>query len=288
MIEERTRASAGAKAAEDTLKTKKMFSFAWKRFARNEVSKNWFKDSYTYLSYLPEEIFRDAEKKIGLDIGCGSGADMIAMNKKGFRMVGLDISDAAFEASRNTSDNGRIHVLQASVYDMPFKDGIFDLVYSFGVLHHLPDPEGGFRKLCAKVKSGGTALIYVYEDFSQRSALERVLLAAVNSLRSITKRLPPPILHFLCVIMSPVVWLFCCLPYYLLKRIPLFRGFAEKIPFRHTMRLDCIVADLYDRFSPPIEYRYGKEEVEGWFRRAGFSDIGVAYHRGWVVWGKKA
>lgn len=275
------------RALKDTVATKKMFSFAWRRFARNEVSKNWFKDSYTYINHLPQELFYGAGEKIGLDIGCGSGADMIAMNARGFKMVGLDISDAAYEASRNTRGNKDMHVVQASVYNMPFKDGFFDIVYSFGVLHHLPDPEGGFRRLCEKVKKGGSALIYVYEDFSERSLIERVLLKIVNSFRIITKRLPPPVLYFLCMLMSPVVWLCCSLPYQIFRRINFTKKFAGRIPFRHTMRLDCIVADLYDRFSPPIENRYSRKDMEEWFRRENFEDVHVINHRGWVAWGKK-
>ena len=271
----------------DTIATKRMFSFAWKRFARDEASKSWFKDSFTYMSYVPQGLFSAAAGKIGLDVGCGSGVDMISMNRKGFEMVGIDISDAAYEASANTRDIEKVHVVQASVYDMPLKDNFFDLGYSFGVLHHLPRPEEGFKRLCDKVKRGGSVIIYVYEDFAERSALERALLKAVNSLRVVTKRLPPPVLYSLCVLASPFVLLSCSLPYQIFKRIPATRKFAERIPFRHTVRLDCIVADLYDRFSPPIERRYNRQEVEAWFRKAGFEDINVINHRGWVAWGRK-
>lgn len=272
----------------DTMATKRMFSFAWRRFARDEASKGWFKDSFTYMSYVPQELFSGAAGKIGLDVGCGSGVDMISMNKKGFEMVGIDISDAAYEASANTKEMENVHVVQASVYDMPFKSGFFDIGYSFGVLHHLPHPEKGFRMLCDKVKRGGSVIIYVYEDFAERSVLERILLKAVNSLRIVTKRLPPPVLYSLCALASPFVLIFCSLPYQLFKRIPATKKSAERIPFRHTVRLDCIVADLYDRFSPPIERRYSRQEVESWFRNAGFKDINVVNHRGWVAWGRKA
>lgn len=272
----------------DIMATRRSFTYAWRKFAAKEVSKGWFKDSFSYLRFLPESIFAGtAQDKIGLDAGCGSGIDMINMQKRGFEMVGIDISDSAYEAFRNTRDLGGVHVVQASIYDMPVRNNAFDIAYSFGVLHHLPDPERGFKALCNKAKAGGAVIIYVYEDFSERSFLERWLLRAVNSLRSITTRMPPAALYLLCAISSPLVFIFCSVPYRILKRITFTKRFAEKIPFRHTARLDCITADLYDRFSPPIERRYARDEVVGWFKRAHFEDVHIINHRGWVAWGRK-
>ncbi|MDP2913644.1 MAG: methyltransferase domain-containing protein, partial [Candidatus Omnitrophota bacterium] len=266
--------------------TRKYFSFAWTKFARKEVERQWYKDSFSYLKFIPEEIFKD-EEKLGLDLGCGSGSDMINIARYGARIVGIDISDAIKATRENISGFGRLHVAQANIYNLPFRDETFDFAYSFGVLHHLPDPEKGFRILCSKVKKDGYAIIYVYEDFSKRSVLERILLNTINFLRLITPKIPPPLLYLLCIAMSPFVLLFCSAPYRILKRIKWTKTLAEKIPFRHTTRLDCIVADLYDRFSPPIERRYSKDQVTAWFRSAGFEDVHITNHRGWVAWGRK-
>lgn len=264
--------------------TRKNFSFAWARFGRSEVERRWHKDSFSYLEYVPKEIFRE---KIGLDVGCGSGADMICMAGHGARMTGIDISDSIKVAHENTKAIGHIHVAQANAYDLPFRDGAFDFVYSFGVLHHLPDPEKGFKILCNKVRKDGYAIIYVYEDFSERSFLERVLLKAVNGLRIVTPKLPPPLLLILCMAMSPFVLILCSIPYQILRRISWTKKLAEKIPFRHTTRIDCITADLYDRFSPPIERRYSRKQVADWFDRADFADVHIVNYRGWVAWGRK-
>ena len=78
---------------------------------------------------------------------------------------------------------------------------------------------------------------------------------------------------------SPPVFLFCCLPYQILKRIPFAKKFAEKIPFRHTIRLDCLVADLYDRFSPPIENRYNKEQIKKWFEELPSNDKTIKVYK---------
>lgn len=267
-------------------RTRRYFSFAWSRFGKDEVKKDWHKDSFSYMEYIPKEIFSGSDK-IGLDVGCGSGSDMLHISYYGARMIGIDISDSIKVTRDNTKETGRIHVAQADAYKLPFKDGTFDFSYSFGVLHHLPEPETGFKLLCSKVKSGGYVIIYLYEDFSERTGIERFLLKAVNSLRIITTRMPPGLLYFLCIVFSPLVWLFCCAPYQIFKRIQITKKFASRIPFRHTVRLDCIISDLYDRFSPPIEMRYNEDEVRKWFERAGFNGVSVTNYRGWVAWGKK-
>jgi len=268
-----------------SIRTRKSFSFGWSKFARSEVKKRWHKDSFSYLSRIPKEIF--SEGKIGLDIGCGSGSDMINIAKYRARIFGMDISDSVNIAKENTKELKNTFITQADIYNLPFRDYTFDFVYSFGVLHHLSDPQEGFRKACSVVKSGGYIIIYVYEDFSNRSIIERSLLNAVNSLRFITKRIPPSVLYFCAILASPIIFLCCSLPYQLLKRVEFTRKIAEKIPYRHTCNLGTIASDLYDRFSPPIEHRYSRKQVEDWFKEEKLEDINVFNYRGWVAWGRK-
>jgi SAM-dependent methyltransferase len=266
--------------------TRNKFSFGWTRFAGKEVERDWYKDSFSYFQYIPQELYTGSDK-LGLDVGCGSGADMLKISAGGARMVGIDISDSINITRRNTKDAGRIYVTQASLFDLPFKDGAFDFAYSFGVLHHTPWPEKGFQAVCSKVKKGGYVIVYLYEDFAERTAVERFLLKAVNSLRLVTRKMPAWLLHMLCIVMSPFMLIFCCIPHQVLKRFGATKKIADRIPFRHTMRLDCIVSDLYDRFSPPIEMRYNKDQVRQWFETVGFDEIKLVNYRGWVAWGRK-
>lgn len=266
--------------------TQKKFSFGWSKFAKKEIDKQWYKDSFSYLEYMPADIFK-GKGKLGMDVGCGSGADMTYLSRYEPDIVGIDISNSLIVTRENIKKFRNLHLAQADIYNLPFKNGTFDFVYSFGVLHHLPDPEKGFRALVEKVKKDGRVIIYVYEDFSERSALERLLLKAVNFFRIITTRMPAPVLYVLCIIISPLVLICCSLPYQVLRRMAITKRIAQKMPFRHTTKLDCIVSDLYDRFSPPIEKRYARKEVEDWFKRAGLKDVNIINYRGWVAWGTK-
>ena len=72
-----------------------------------------------------------------LDIGCGSGKLTQFWYQTSCDVLGIDISD---EALKFTNSKG-IKVIKASVRNLPFKDGEFELVYSDGLLEHFPDPE---------------------------------------------------------------------------------------------------------------------------------------------------
>lgn len=266
--------------------TRRNFTFAWNKFARKEMMDNWNKDSFSYLKYIPLDILSGEDKK-GLDVGCGSGVDMRNIARFGARIVGIDISDAINITKENIADFKNIYLIQADIHNLPFKDGSFDFVYCFGVLHHLPDPEKCFRILCSKVKKNGTVIIYVYEDFFNRTKLERALLKIVNSLRIITKIVPPYLLYFLSVMVTPFIFLSCSFPYQILKRLKVTKDIAERIPYRHTCNLNIIVSDLYDRFSVPIENRYSRDEVKAWFNNLNFEEVSIINYRGWVAWGKK-
>lgn len=266
--------------------TRKKFSFGWNRFSRNEVKKAWHKDSFSYLEFVPQDIFK-GKSRVGLDVGCGSGSDLINISKFGARVIGIDLSDAISIAKDNAKEASGVFFAQANAYQLPFKDGIFDFVYSFGVLHHLPDPLSGFKAICSKVKKGGYVIVYLYEDFSKRSRIERGLLKMINSVRIVTKRMPPELLYFFCVLASPFILLSCSLPHQLLKKIKSTKNFANRIPYRHTCNLEIIVSDLYDRFSPPIEHRYSEDEVRDWFLGVDFEDVRIVNYRGWVAWGRK-
>jgi SAM-dependent methyltransferase len=77
-----------------------------------------------------------------LDIGCGSGLHALAALRRGARSVmAVDIDPQSVAASRRTlatdEPAGRWHVEVASVFDLdPRRTGRFDVVYSWGVLHH--------------------------------------------------------------------------------------------------------------------------------------------------------
>jgi SAM-dependent methyltransferase len=112
-----------------------------------------------------------------LDVGCGTGVDLVRFVRGGASGVGIDLADSAIALAR---ENLRHQSLAASlsVGDgecLPFPDGTFDLVYAHGVLQYTPG-DRALDEECRRVLApGGTAYFQVYNRISWLNALSRVM-----------------------------------------------------------------------------------------------------------------
>ena len=150
----------------------------------------------------------------------------------------------------------------------------------YGVVHHTPDPPRAVREIARALKPGASLLLYVYEDFSDRSIGWRTALKTVNLARRVTTRLPAPLLMGLCRLLSPIL--------YVLLTVPSRRfRWAERFPYRHNTNPWDLEGDLYDRFAAPIEERYSERTAAALVRDAGLEIVRTAQCRGWMVWGRK-
>lgn len=103
-----------------------------------------------------------------LDIGCGSGLHALAATRMGAtRVVGVDIDPDSVAASRATlarfapEANARFDVV--SVFDLaPATFGGFDVVYSWGVLHHTGDMRRALTVAASLVRPGGALMVALY------------------------------------------------------------------------------------------------------------------------------
>ncbi len=120
--------------------------------------------------YGLERLFPDGELrgKRFLDIGCGSGLSMLAALKLGAReVIGVDIDENSVEATHRCMERfapGEAWgVEQASVFELDgARMGRFDVVYSWGVLHHTGDMWRAVDTAAAMVCDGGMLAIALY------------------------------------------------------------------------------------------------------------------------------
>ena len=84
-------------------------------------------------------------------------------------------------------------IVQADLTRLPLAEGVFDLAFSIGVLHHGPDPRGAFREVARRVKPGGRLAVWLY----RKNTLPQEW--ANSALRAVTTRLPARVLEPLCV-----------------------------------------------------------------------------------------
>ncbi len=215
-------------------------------------------DSWLQDVQLPRDYFKGLTV---LDAGCGSGRWTYAMASLGARVIAVDISTAAVEVTREvTQEMENVQVIQASLFRLPFRPEQFDFVVSWGVLHHTSDTQTAFRTIAPLVRLGGELYVMVYE---RRNPIKVV---GTELLRMVLRRLTPETRYRFCgrlVIHNRVLF-------------HLVRGFIACIPSRNLSEtLDAQTAQfgLYDWYSPTYNNLHSVEEVQNWFRRAGYEDL---------------
>jgi ubiquinone/menaquinone biosynthesis C-methylase UbiE len=113
--------------------------------------------------------FPDGAGRDVLEVGVGMGADhLLWARSKPRQLAGVDLTDRAIEFTRARIQAGGLtsDLRVADAEALPFKPASFDLVYSWGVMHHSPDTAACFREACRVLRPGGEARIMVYHTWS--------------------------------------------------------------------------------------------------------------------------
>jgi SAM-dependent methyltransferase len=238
------------------------FSLEWHAFRTAHLER------FTGLDYLERQFaqFLDfspdrLEGKLVLDAGAGLGRfSEVVLNHRG-KVVAVDLSGAIDAAYENLGDNPDIDFVQADIFKLPFRPETFDFVYSWGVLHHTPDPPAAFRNLPPLVRPGGKLMIFVYAKYN------KAYIAVTEFYRRLTKRLPKRLLLRLCYVAVPL---------YYVGKIPVVGPFITRLllpvsvkPPTHRWR----VGNTFDLYSPEYSFFYDHVEVHRWFEEAGLEEI---------------
>jgi SAM-dependent methyltransferase len=109
--------------------------------------------------------FASASGRDVLEIGVGMGADHAEWARSGpHTLTGIDLTPRAIDhAKTRLAILGRTsRLLVGDAENLPFPDDNFDLVYSWGVLHHSPDTVAAIREVHRVLRPGGEARIMIY------------------------------------------------------------------------------------------------------------------------------
>jgi SAM-dependent methyltransferase len=99
-----------------------------------------------------------------LEVGCGLGTDLRQFAKHGAIVTGIDLSKTSVELARKGFELYGLDgtLVHGDGEELPFPDRSFDLVYSWGVIHHSPDPPSVVRQIHRVLKPGGELIAMVY------------------------------------------------------------------------------------------------------------------------------
>lgn len=258
------------------VRTARSFGYEWNTFLsktlqeKNEVYR---RDFLEWINPVKQKFFKD---RVVLEAGSGVGRHTyLAAQFDPKEIVSIDLSEAVRASYENTKHFPNTHVVQADIYHLPFSKDLFDYVFSIGVLHHLPDPEQGFRSLIPLLKPGGTVSIWVY---GRKHNSFHVYFN--ETIRRVTRKIPFKLLHTLCYL--PALGIAGSnLCYKMFKSLRITQPLARLMPFKIYADLPFIVKlnDAFDVFATPRSTYWKKEEIEGWFVRAGFITYAIKYLR---------
>ena len=112
--------------------------------------------------------FSESRGKKVLEIGVGMGSDYLEWLKAGAEAIGIDISEASINRAQQRCGlhglRGDLRVADAE--NLPFTDESFDIVYSYGVMHHSADAQRCLDEAWRVLKPGGEARIMLYHHVS--------------------------------------------------------------------------------------------------------------------------
>jgi hypothetical protein len=156
-----------------------------------------------------------------------------------------------------------VHFVQASVYALPFAEGIFDTIYTRGVLHHTYSTREAFRALAPLGARGGTMYVWVY---GKKSIEDNLFRRTVYGLEVVTRyvlnRCPEWVSH---LVLAPLA-----LSYIVFNRLRRLRN-PRIQPYNYRRALHA----ARDRFTPEFAHRQDADEVSQWFQEAGYGELQV-------------
>lgn len=116
-----------------------------------------------------------------LEIGCGMGTDLARFARHGANVFGLDLTPRhlGIARARLGVEGVAPRLVRGDAEQLPIADGTFDLVYSFGVLHHTPGIAGALDEIHRVLRPGGQLVLGLYHKHSVFYWLNTMLVAGV-------------------------------------------------------------------------------------------------------------
>jgi len=228
-----------------TKKVQDSFGYEWSRYHRVIPD---YDQSYVHQTGIDDDFYAG---KVILDAGCGYGRHVSYIaGLRDTTVVGVDLSEAVFIAYEKLGGLDNVVLAQGDLYRPPVRRGHFDFVYSWGVLHHTPSVEQGFRSVMPMARSGGQISFGAYRNWST------IGTAIQRGIRFFTCRFPRGLLYTVCYASVPINWMYNVL----LRRMP---GIAELVRVfikpSHDWRI-CHT-DTFDWWHPYYNHYHTLEEL---------------------------
>jgi len=154
---------------------------------------------YELQDYMHEAFrFNSFAGKKVLEIGVGAGIDTAEFLRNGAEIVGVDFSPLATRSAKLLLKEANLegHILLTDARYLPFRDSQFDVVYSFGVIHHIPNISEVLQQVRRVLRPGGLftgmvynrdSLLYSYSILYLRGVKEGLIAQGMSEIEIASK-----------------------------------------------------------------------------------------------------
>lgn len=172
----------------------------WESYWRGHAD---IETTYSTGGRLIREVLVDgpvAGKRV-MEVGAGSGRDLLGLAQRGAIGVVLDYSPGSLAiVSRLAREQGiAVHLVQADALAMPFRDGTFEVVFHQGLLEHFRDPMPLMRENARVTAPGGRVVVDVPQTFHLYTVMKQTLIAFDRWFAGWERQFSPGELEAVCV-----------------------------------------------------------------------------------------
>jgi len=253
------------------------FGYQWNYFDKTQLDSHMGNDLSRERFFATTQWPQKMDGQVILEAGCGMGRFTQIALETGAEVFSFDLSNAVEANLRNNGGSGRVHILQASIYDIPLRKESFDKVFCMGVLQHCPDVRGAFMSLLPFLRPGGEIVIDVYQKhtgpFPPLKYWARPFLTWMG---------PKGVHKFLRFAIPPAFALKKALYKVPLVGIPIAKlipigpvSHAPRLNFTDEELVQVKILSALDMFSPVHDHPQTLDAVRKWFSDAGLVDVYV-------------
>lgn len=264
------------------------FGYQWNRFKSEQI------DSVNGTGLSEQRVYSETgwtkewmKGKWILDAGCGAGRFLEVVSREPCEAVGVDLSNATDAARETLRDRKNVHLVQASIYELPFRSGVFDGCYCIGVIQHTPDPQKSLHSLPRVLKRGGRIAVTIYERKPWTKLNAKYLIRPLT--KRMSKRALLSVIKGLMPVLFPITEVTFRIPY--LNRLFMFvipvANYVSESKLTLRQRYHWAILDTFDMLSPQYDQPQTFQDAEGPLRGEGIEEITRLQNGGLNLIGRK-
>jgi SAM-dependent methyltransferase len=242
------------------------FGAQWTRFNELEVASGGTESDAWFRQWIGSfEIESVCGGRVA-EVGAGVGRSLFNIAQYGpMEIVGYEPSTCYPHLVENMRDVPNCRLVNLGGHE--FSESNLDVVFSIGVIHHIPDPIPVVRNIYDSLKRGGHFVAWVYGDQLSGYVLAQKII------RPITNKLNDRLLSLLSAGLAITLTLYGWTTQRLwLRRAPLYEYLSTT--FNHLpMRFKKIV--IFDQLNPGWSDYYSREDLHSLLSEGGFTDIKI-------------